>query len=134
MGSVRDYIEKHASLAEAGDEMEKMAHDEVLTKLAMFKLAQDLVEAGVTPEDLEAAVAEGAGGEEMMGGEEGEMPSEEELAEVLNGIIEEVNSLSDEEKEQILQTGDAIEDEEAAAGEKVSTVMDYAALIRYLGL
>ena len=67
----------------------------------------------------------------MAEGEEGE---EAALLELLEKA--ESDTLSDEEKDSLLELADAIEDEEAAlVGEdKVATVMDYVALLNYLGM
>ncbi len=124
MGSIREMLEGMDKKAGTDySQLEKAAEDATLQKLALLKLSQDLAEAAAAAED----VAE----EEPMP-EEG--PEEEAIAEALAELVEEADTLGDEEKNVILEAADALEDEEAAMGEKLSTVMDYVALFRALGL
>lgn len=128
MGSIKHYLENMQKLANAtpAQDVEKTAFEATLDKLAALKLAQDLAAAAeeeIVPD-----------GEEEIVEEEATEASPDEIAEALSEIVNQVETLDDEDQNTILESADALEDEEEAAGEKVSSVMDYVALLNYLGL
>jgi hypothetical protein len=133
MGSLRNFLTDMQKLASVNpkQELEKQAEYKTLMALSMLKEAQELAEMAAAEEvPPEAAVApEGMGGEEM-GGE----MDEEALIDALTELVNNVDTLDETEQGSVLDAADALEDEEAAAGEKTSTVMDYVALLNYLGI
>lgn len=126
MGSIRKTINQMTKQAST-QAIERQAYNATLQKIAALKMAQEAAEAIAEEAIAEEAIAE----HEMAEGEEGE---EAALLELLEKA--ESDTLSDEEKDSLLELADAIEDEEAAlVGEdKVATVMDYVALLNYLGM
>lgn len=126
MGSIRKTINQMTKQAST-QAIERQAYNATLQKIAALKMAQEAAEAIAEEAIAEEAIAE----HEMAEGEEGEEAALLELLEKAEG-----DTLSDEEKDSLLELADAIEDEEAAlVGEdKVATVMDYVALLNYLGM
>lgn len=129
MGSLRTFMTEMQKLAsvDPARELEKQAEYKTLVALAMLKEAQELAEMAAAEEEMPM---EEPMPEEGMG-EEGD---EEALIEALTELVNNTDNLDDEEQGSVLDAADALEDEEAAMGEKTSTVMDYVALLNYLGI
>lgn len=131
MGSLRNFLADMQKLASInpGKELEKQAEYKTLMALSMLKEAQELAEMAAAEEEMPM---EDVGVEEDMGGE-GDI-DEEALIEALTELVNNTENLDEEEQGSVLDAADALEDEEAAMGEKTSTVMDYVALLNYLGI
>lgn len=132
MGSLRTFMTEMQKLAsvDPARELEKQAEYKTLVALAMLKEAQELAEMAAAEEEMPM---EEMGMEEEDMGEEGDI-DEEALIEALTELVNNTDNLDDEEQGSVLDAADALEDEEAAMGEKTSTVMDYVALLNYLGI
>ncbi len=129
MGSLRNFLADMQKLASVNPakELEKQAEYKTLMALSMLKEAQELAELAAAEE---APVEEAAAATDMGEG----AVDEEALIEALTELVNNVDTLSEDEQGSVLDAADALEDEEAAAGEKTSTVMDYVALLNYLGI
>lgn len=127
MGSLRNFLTDMQKLASVNpkQELEKQAEYKTLMALSMLKEAQELAELAAAEEAPAEVAPEGDMGGEM---------DEEALIEALTELVNNVDTLDEEEQGSVLDAADALEDEEMAAGEKTSTVMDYVALLNYLGI